>query len=256
MLDALPKSTMHAFACDSGSRIRSISWEVTLFWFHATRRSAAAEYLAILRSGCQPAPFRTETQQLEMNLQIAPSRVYCYLGRTREQFGEFCIVFDPAQVPIGEMSPFDTGGLVRKIAPVRDWPEGDRAAYLAALTFPTDQHDAHLHAYPASRRQAYLDCERPIEDGPHIVWPGTPMAEIWKLGTHWRAWTWEGRWEVLPVNANVRAWSCSPALFMDLIEAIEGNDDIPTTVVDAFLSRFRPGGVGALIADLRAEQAA
>jgi hypothetical protein len=229
---------------------------VTLFWFHATRRSTIAEYLAILRSGCQPAPFKNDTQQLEMNLQIAPARVYCYMGRTLEQFGEFCIVFDPAQMPVGEMSPFDTGGLVHKIPPVRDWPAIDRVDYLAALSFSTGDREAHMRAYPATRRQAYLDCERPGEDGPHILWPAAPVAEIWKLGTHWRAWTWEGRWDVLPVSTNVRAWSCSPALFMDLLEAIEGNDDIPTAVVDTFLARFRPGGVGALIADLRVEQAA
>jgi hypothetical protein len=229
---------------------------VRLLWFHATRRSGVAEYLGILRSGCQPAPFKNETQQLEMNLQISPPRVYCYLGRTLEQFGEFCIVFDPAQLPAGEMSPFDTGGLVRKILPVRDWAEPDRAGYLAALSFSTSDRETHVGTYPASRRRAYLDCERPSEDGPHAVWPNVPVAEIWKLGTHWRAWTWEGRWAVLPIDGSVRAWTCSPALFMDILEAIESSDDIPAAVADAFLARFRPGGVGALIADLRAEQAA
>jgi hypothetical protein len=228
--------------------------DLTLLWFHGTRRSGVEDYLGILRSGCHPAPFKNDTQQLEMDLQISPPRVYCYLGRTLEQFGEFCMVFDPRRLPVGEMSPFDTGGLVRKIPPVRDWPESDRAAYLAALSFSTADREAHVAAYPADRRPGYLDCERPPQEGPHEIWPNSPVAEIWKQGTHWRAWTWEGRWALLPVSGNLRAWTCSPSLFMDILEAIEGCDDIPTSAVDEFLACFRPGGVGALIADLRAEQ--
>jgi hypothetical protein len=41
---------------------------------------------------------------------------------------------------------------------------------------------------------------------------------------------------------------------MDIVEKIEAVPDLPDTVVDDFLARFRPGGVGALVADLRAEQ--
>jgi hypothetical protein len=62
-----------------------------MFWFHATRRTSAAEYLKVLNEGCFPPPNPGKTQQLELKLQIVERSVYCYLGRALEQFGEFCV---------------------------------------------------------------------------------------------------------------------------------------------------------------------
>lgn len=227
-----------------------------MLWFHATRRPSLDHYVAILRTGCRPPPPSAagQTQQLELDLAISSPRVYCYLGRTLEQFGEFCVVFEPGRVPIGEMCPFDSGGLVRKIRPISDWDAEARAEYLSALTFATSELRDRVSGYPADRVDQYLQCERPVFEGPHEVWPQLPVADIWRQGTDWRAWTWEGRWEVLPVAGCVRAWTCAPAMFMDIVERIESATDLPVGVVDDFLARFRPGGVGALVADLRAEQ--
>jgi hypothetical protein len=208
----------------------------------------------ILRLGCRPAPFVNDTQQLEFELRIAPARVYCYLGRTLEQFGEFCIAFHPLAVPVGEMCPFDSGGLVRKIPPVNGWSREQQSEYLNALTFSTAERESRIASYPAGSRESYLESRRPEQAGPHEVWTDAPVAEIWRSGTHWRAWTWEGRWHDIPLAGAVRAWSCSPSLFMDIVEAIEASEDLPAASVDQFLASYRPGGVGALIADLRAEQ--
>lgn len=246
-------ATARPFAFRAMLALRSVG-RAQLFWFHATRRPAVDHYVGVLRDGCRPPPTVSETQQLELALDITPPRVYCYLGRTLEQFGEFCLVFEPPRLPTGNMSPFDTGGLVRKIRPVSDWQIVQRVEYLRALSFSTQTMDDMLAGYPADQHERYLDCERPTFAGPHEIWTDAPIADIWAQGTHWRAWTWEGRWEMLPVAGTIRAWTCAPAIFMDIVERIEAAPDLPVAVVDDFLARFRPGGVSALVADLRVEQ--
>src|SRR5262245_33333061 len=98
-----------------------------MFWFHATTRANPVGYLQIVDEGCRPPTFDTDTQQLEFKLRVPEPHVYCYLGRTLEQFGQFCVVLKPRDLPAGHMCPFDSGGLVRKIPPVNSWKEEERS---------------------------------------------------------------------------------------------------------------------------------
>lgn len=226
-----------------------------MFWFHATRRREALEYLAVVETGVRPPKITTDTQQLELALGVEEPHVYCYLGRTLEQFGDFCVVLKPKSLPAGQMCPFDSGGLVRKIPPVSTWEEKKRVEYLDAFSFLTTTTIGHpCIRYPGDGIRSYLLCERPPYSGPHELWEKTPKADIWTQGTHWRAWTWEGRWRELPVDGNVHAWSCSPALFARILEASEQDTAIAPAMLDRFIGLYREGGVSALIADLRIEQ--
>lgn len=225
-----------------------------MYWFHATNRPDARSFLAIASDGCSPPPRATETKQLELQLHMAKPHVYCYLGRTLEQFGQFCVVLRVDGLPEGRMCPFDSGGLVRKILPVSGWEADRRHEYLSKLSFSTSTLTMQTSLYPGLQASSYLVCERPTHSGPHELWLGVPEADIWSQGTHWRAWTWEGRWLTLPVSDHLHAWSCSPALFRRIVDAAEQDTTTSPEVLDAFIRRYREGGVSALIADLRREQ--
>jgi hypothetical protein len=227
-----------------------------MFWFHATKRSDEGGYLAIINDGCSPPPphVDTETKQLELQLAISDAHVYCFLGRTLEQFGQFCIVLRTDGVPEGTICPFDSGGLVRKIRPVSTWDPDKQGEYLRSLSTSSTSLATRTARYPGTRIAPYLRCERPPEAGPHEIWAGLPEADIWRQGTHWRAWTWEGRWLKLPVNDTLHAWACTPALFKRIVEATERDKTIQPNVLDNFMRHYREGGVSAMIADLRMEQ--
>lgn len=228
---------------------------MSLLWFHATRRSTPSDYVRLLQLGLGPAPHAGETKQLELHLAIAPHRVYCYLGRTREAFGDFCVVLRPDQVrEDGEISPFDTGGLVHKIEPVCNWEQGQQQEYLSAFTFATSTREDCLARYPNGNLRSYLDGARPPQSGPHAFWAEKPEAEVWVHGTDWRAWTWEGRWEDLKLVGQLFAWTCAPSLFAQILEATESASDIAEEHIDDFIRKYQPGGVGALVADLKAVQ--
>jgi hypothetical protein len=231
---------------------------VSLLWFHATGRQAASDYVRLLDVGLRPAAFVTDTQQLELHLAIVPHRVYCYLGRTLEAFGEFCVALRPDSLPVGELSPFDTGGLVRKLEPIRTWTREQQQTYLDAFSFSTLTRADCLARHPAEALVEYLECARPVQRGPHQLWDGTPEADIWALAPEhdWRAWTWEGRWQQLPIAGQIVAWSCAPSLFPLILDATERTDaNISSEILDGFLQTYQPGGVGALVADLKAVQA-
>ena len=221
-----------------------------LHWFHATKRQTASDYIEIFSAGCRPSPHPTETKQLELHLSIIEPHVYCYLGRTLEQFGDFCIVLKPDEMPTGEMSPFDSGGLARKIKPVSGWGQADQKAYLSSFSFQTTNIQTNISTYPATDVDAYLAAEKPAADGPHKLWAG-PSADIWKLNTDWRAWTWEGRWKTLPTAHHLLAWTCSPALWPNILAAVESHS--ASFPLD-FMERYRPGGVSALVSAMRKEQ--
>jgi hypothetical protein len=72
-----------------------------MFWFHATKCLDEGGYLTIISDGCSPPPphVDTGTKQLELQLAISDAHVYCFLGRTLEQFGQFCIVLRTDGVP-------------------------------------------------------------------------------------------------------------------------------------------------------------
>ncbi|HMJ09994.1 MAG TPA: hypothetical protein VK524_01250, partial [Polyangiaceae bacterium] len=189
---------------------------MALFWFHARRQDAVADITTALRSGVVVMP-RTDgnTNQLELDLKIFPERLYCCLGRTIERFGSFAfaVVTIPSQ---GEMSPFDTGGLVHKMPPVSTWASAERQKFLVDYSWPTTSVGSLLATYPGPTTldiERYLDTDhRPAQHGPHQIWAGKMEADIWANATHWCAWTWEGRFEVtIPVADQLVAWTCTPA---------------------------------------------
>ena len=223
-----------------------------MFWFHATRRPAAADYVSILRDGCRPSSIPTHTNQLELELSVGVPHVYCYLGRTREQFGDFAVALSPADLPEGHMCPFDSGGLVENTPPVSSWARDAKASYLDAFSFSTATRASLVGDYPGTKLKEYLAGIRPIQTGPHEVWAHRPEANIWEIGNHWRSWTWEGRWPHLPIRGHLRAWSCAPALFVSILEQLEAGDSIE---LSDCLALYREGGVGAMISEMSLEQA-
>lgn len=232
---------------------------MSLLWFHATDRKAPADYVQLLTTGLRPPPFATDTQQLELHLAIVPHCVYCYLGRTLESFGDFGLALHPDALAVGELSPFDSGGLVRKAAPIRDWPREQQQEYLRAFSFSTEVRSDCLSRHPNTAVAPYLRGERPSARGPHELWDGRPEADIWALAAEhdWRSWTWEGRWQELPISGHIVAWTCAPSMFPEILEATESAEvPVSSELIESFLSSYRPGGVGALVADLREEQAA
>jgi hypothetical protein len=231
-----------------------------LFWFHAFNRKTDGDVIDVLLNGprIHPDP-NSETRQNELRLGINPHRVYAYLGRTHTQFGESALALHPAGVG-NEISPFDTGGLINKIAPVKAYSDAGKQKYLRSYTWPANQHEAVLKIFPSSdpkRFSEYLLGAAPTGfDGPHDLWNGREIAAIWTSNTDWRAWTWEGRAEAFDLS-KLYKWTCSPAKFPELVEHIETVASVNTA--DAFstiMGNYVHGGVSHLITSLRGEQAA
>jgi len=233
-----------------------------LLWFHSCNRKTVEEFVDVLRHGPAPAPaaMLTTTKQLELKLAIAPTRVYCFLGRTSDAFGEYALAFQAHVIPGGEVSPFDTGGLVKHIAPIRDWPQAEQQGYLRAFTWPCAELEDLLATYPGvgrASRERYLDVRvGPAAPGPHALWGGRIEAQIWDGNRDWRAWTWEGRWpKQVPVGAQLVAWTCSPVLLpqiLDVADRATGPTD--QNWFDDVLRRRVDGGVGNLVAALHHQQ--
>lgn len=232
-----------------------------LHWFTAYSRKTIEEYVAVLSIGPAPPPENVgKARQLELFLRIAPPRVYFYLGRTKEEFGEFAIILENRDLPDADVSPFDTGGLVRKIRPVCDWGASEKQAFLASYTWCL--HEAHeaFALYPGTTEQGlrrYLACDAPeFGTGPHAIWTNRPPADIWASNKDWRCWTWEARWtQRVPVGDRLVAWTCEPAHWPRILEAVEAMPDDAARQWDGLLRRFVPGGVGALVAHFAERQA-
>jgi len=178
--------------------------------------------------GHNPDPgCRTRRNESALGLRTS---VYAYLGKTVPAFGDAAFAL-PIDALAGEMSPFDTGGVVKHIRPANGRSQGEKRAFVAAFTFDTRWRRKLLAAYPGQTRavvQSYLDGERPkTHDGPHRVWPNAAVtdpavAAIWHAGNRWRAWTWEGRVpRRLPVDGNIVQWSCTPMMYQRIREYAE-----------------------------------
>lgn len=103
-------------------------------WFHAFDRPAIPETIDVLRNGPSFHPSPTCTTRVnEGILAIAPPHVYAYLGRPVELFGHTAVSL-PIDALTGTVSPFDTGGLVGHIAPVKDWTQDARRPGCGSLT--------------------------------------------------------------------------------------------------------------------------
>jgi hypothetical protein len=234
-----------------------------LVWVHAFRRADEAAIVRVLRDGPQIHPDETnDTRVYEGRLGIAPNRVYAYVGRTLETFGENALVLPPAAVRGGHLTPFDTGGTIRKIRPIDDFPDPEKAAYVAAFTWTLPEDlAACLETYPtgdATRLAAYLDTAKPDGRGPGDLWPGKPDAAIWEQNTDWRAWTWEGRAEPHHLAIDqLRHWTCSPSVANGVFataKRLYGATDRPFLL--RLTKTYLEGGVGSMLLRLRKDQAA
>lgn len=239
----------------------------TLYWFHAFDRDIAdkvpdvGKVLEVLRNGpgVHPDP-QCSTRRHERALQIAPPRVYAYAGRTLQNFGVTCLVLPPAGITKGEISPFDTGGLVNQLQPVAAGTDGEKARYLEAYSWGISDLSECLAVYPdqSPGYDKYLSTERPPQPGPHAVWPNRGAShDLWASNDHWRAWTWEGRTEPTGFQiSQIKWWTSSP----DLAEAVKKLARQQHKNEKNFLLRlestYRQGGVGPLVQKLIAEQAA
>ena len=240
---------MTSIEIENSSRNR----ECPLLWVRAFNVKDLATRLSTLtvEAAAPPAHVQTETRQLELTLGIRDAHVYFYLGRTLENFGSFALAIRKP-VELGEMSPFDTGGLVRKIRPVSTWDSDRQGAYLRSATFSTVDSARNLEAYPANRLTDYLHCERPPQAGPHETWQAIPVAEIWDANNDWRCWTWEARYRApVPTGASVVAWSCSPSQYEAVFDALLAQaPDVATHLVDTYIE----GGVGVFINEIARQQ--
>lgn len=238
-----------------------------MYWFHAFGRHTPGApldvnyFLGVLRDG--PSPGATATREHENDLGFSVPHVYAYLGRTLPEFGSaaFALTRDALN---GTVSPFDTGGLVKKIDPVRTWAQEKRRKYLAQYTWPTADLITLLELHPSSTPDGvatYLDGTKPIQKGPHDLWPADPgtkslSADIWEQNSDWRAWTWECRQAPpLSVAKKIVQWSCTNPIYEEIVKY--ANDVAPPHEEDwltSLLSLFVPGGVSTLVQTLREAQ--
>lgn len=233
---------------------------LSLYWFHSTSRTSVDGYFGVLRDGCAPPPDHNATKQCELKLGIPTQCVYCYLGRALESFGDFAVALRPDLLPLAQMSPFDTGGLVRRIAPVSTWKRKEKQRYLNAYTWSTTFFRKVILEYPGDSRTAvhqYLDGTRPSTAGPHLHWANRPIADIWSEPTNTvHAWLWEGRWGLkLPIVDALVAWACSPSQYAAILDYVD-TLTAPDVRAEALrlLGMYVPGGVTNLLQHLREEQ--
>lgn len=225
-----------------------------LYWFHAFRRDSCTDAIQALRSGFTPRT-GSNSRQLELDLNLT-AHVYCYLGRTKETFGDFAVVLHKIGSEGAAISPFDTGGLVNYCEPVCHWSEEERNHYLASYTWDVSEIDRCVVQYPGDDIGTYLDTSKsPGHDGPHKIWPERPVADIWLLSDDWRAWTWECRIPERLITNHIVAWTCSPSNLLDILRYQEStNDDVTAAWLTNMLDKFIEGGVGILVQQMKEYQ--
>jgi hypothetical protein len=233
--------------------------ERELHWFHAFNRDSAGSLAEVLTQGAAPNPSpNSGTARNELHLDIRPPRVYAYLGRTIEEFGQRAIVVARDAVQDGDLSPFDTGGLVQHISPICTWDKPTKRGFLGAYTWTYDQLDVVLSLYPAEYGQPYLAGARPTEHGPSSIFQrGYEEATCWSDASNtWRAWTWELRSSnKIPAGTTLVAWSCHPDEYAELQEALEQVAETDEELLEHLLSSYCDGGVSVLVAALQSSQA-
>lgn len=223
-----------------------------LLWLHAFGRRNLAEKWDVLNKGRHaPSHHPTDTQNNESILEIDGPCVYAYLGRTKELFGNTAFAIKNDHI-VGAVSPFDTGGLVTKIAPVCSWDNENKSGYLRDYTWDSSALARLLDIYPSDRPgplEKYLQAEKPDQDGPYRLWTDKTKADIWKLNDDWRCWTWEVRCKsVIHTGPYIEYWTCPPEDFAELQGYIDKNiDSIDHKSVTALVQKYVDGGVSALV---------
>ena len=244
-----------------------------LWWFHAFNRILQASgtgtdipaVVDVLRNG--PKVFvnpNSGTQKAEQRLGIRPPRVYAYLGRTRESFGTNCVVLDPDGISRGEMSPFDTGGLLDFIKPVCDLPtDKGKSSFMAAFTFDIRAKANELDVYPTYDAQSfkdYIECKAPAQgDGPHDRWPRSADHElpVWKSNADWRAWTWEARTLANDFAiGSLLHWTCHTNIYRRVMAEARRKYPKERVWLLALADKYVQGATGTLVAALRSKQIA
>ena len=221
------------------------------------------EVIDVLRRGPGHNPDAScRTRQNEAVLGLSTS-VYAYLGKTVPDFGDAAFAL-PLDGLVGDMSPFDSGGLVKHIRPVSEREDDDKRAFVSAYTFSTRFRKKLLSHYPGTGRpvvQAYLEGKQPRgREGPHQVWPNgavtdPAIAAIWHRGNSWQAWTWEGRSpKRLPVSNNIVRWSCAATMYEKIREYGEIAKPSEADFVESLLPFYVRGGVSKLVSLLKTEQ--
>lgn len=229
-------------------------------WFHAFNRNSAGEVLDVLRNGPKIHPDPScATRRHEATLGIKPNCVYAYLGRTLETFGETVVVL-PAKAVKGKVSPFDTGGLVNKIDPVRGLSDSDKKTFLNAFTWPATEMASLLTKHPTGKKaqvESYLaGVDPPAAAGPSIIWPHPKAtAAIWRARNDWRAWTWEVRSPAHLDLSDLEQWTCSPALYTEIMDHVDSLGRAGAWFKD-IAERYVHGGVSDLVEQWKAKQAA
>lgn len=229
-----------------------------LLWFHAFDRkpNRLTDVLAVLKNGAMAAGqgSKSQTAANEECLKL-PSSAYAYLGRGSDQFGVNALTLPlETTLPGGAVSPFDTGGLVAHIAPVKGWADADKAAFVAEYTWPSSEVKARLKEYPTQRRlSAYLNGAPPQVDGPHKLWAGRE-AKIWNgSGNTWQAWTWELRVQQLPAGRKMKHWTAPYKVFLELMKRAASDED-NAQWYEFLAQTYVPGGLSQLIRLIREEQ--
>ncbi|MDB4942641.1 MAG: hypothetical protein JWP97_2175 [Labilithrix sp.] len=241
------------------SRRRVRSPAVPLYWFHAFDRPDLPKIIEVLRDGPKHHPLPTsETRRNEAELGIEPPHVYAYLGRTLKSFGQNAIALKQPALE-GEVCPFDSGGLLRKIAPVSGRKKAAKAAYLQAYSWPTTALRVLLKTYPSSSQTqhvAYVAMAAPAVDGPHVYWPKRGAAEpIWTSNTQWRAWTWEGRSpSPLTTGKHLVRWTCPNDTYPKLEEYVASRPPSDRKWFEQVSKLYVRGGLTRLMTALRAAQ--
>jgi len=161
----------------------------------------------------------------------------------------------------GKVSPFDTGGLVGHIVPVKDWSRDDRRSFLGRYSWPSNDLPTLLDLYPkpgGPQRRAYLNCDRPRSAGPHEVWRTADdpfVASIWSDPNEFRSWLWEGRSpNQLGIQDNLIAWSCPNTTYGEIRKFAEDAAAADVVWFESLLQKYVDGGVSALVQSLRERQ--
>ena len=227
-----------------------------MYWFRAFRRESPVDVLAVLKAGDLPNPDPDSiSRQNEAELGFPSACVYAYLGQTLEAFSS-CGVVAIESALSGTISPFDTGGLVNHIEPIRNWPSTERRAFLVEYSWEHTQLARLMSEYPGKEpvwAANYLFGRRPpAHSGLHDLINTLSTAALWQSNDDWRAWIWEGRCDgPFPALDALYKWTCPPDTFASLVDlAATTNDDSFIGLIDKYVR----GGVSELVESLRAEQ--
>lgn len=233
-----------------------------LFWARAFSLNDA-RLANTLVHGPTPHPDPTSSVRLdETALGIAPPRVYFYLNQLLPEFGETGVLLR-ADSLTGELSPFDSGGLLDHIIPVKMWPLDAKRAFLRKYTFDIAELGSLLGLHPGDGLLAsYQRQERPTARGPHAYWgaaPPIPQAEadteppfevrgsgadIWRENDP-RAWYWEARPAPQQIVWTIVSWSSSR--YPAIMEAAARDTSIDEVALGGLVATYRDGGASRML---------